>query len=107
MLCSKRLSALRIEADESAGKAEEYKKKADSLEMENTQKEHEINSLTQKNQVLEAEVEKLEASVKEHKGAAESGAKAGSEAESLQRKIQLLEEEAEESDRTIRDVNDK
>lgn len=101
------MNALRIEADESAAKAEEYKAKVKALEAENTQKEQEITSLTHKNQVLEAEVEKLETSVKTYKDEAAGGAAAGTQAESLQRKIQVLEEEAEESDRTIRELNEK
>jgi tropomyosin len=45
--------------------------------------------------------------VKTYKDEAGAGAQAGSQAESLQRKIQVLEEEAEESDRTIRELNEK
>lgn len=101
------MNALRLEADESAAKVEEYKAKVKTLEAENTQKEQEITSLTHKNQVLEAEVEKLETSVKTYKDEAGAGAAAGTQAESLQRKIQVLEEEAEESDRTIRELNEK
>lgn len=101
------MAALRLEADDNASKAEEYKTKLKTLETENLQKEQEITSLSHKNQVLEAEVEKLEESVKKFKGEAESGAHAGGQADSMQRKIQLLEEEAEESDRTIRELNEK
>lgn len=101
------MNALRIEADESSSKAEEYKAKLKTLEAENTQKEQEITSLSHKNQVLEGEVEKLEASVKTYKDEAAGGAASSTQAESLQRKIQVLEEEAEESDRTIRELNEK
>jgi len=101
------MAALRLEADESAAKAEEYKTKVKTLETETTQKEQEITSLAHKNQVLEGEVEKLEALVKTYKDEAGAGAQAGSQAESMQRKIQVLEEEAEESDRTIRELNEK
>ncbi|KAF2876805.1 tropomyosin [Massariosphaeria phaeospora] len=102
-----RMEALRMEADDSATKAEEFKAKVKTLEAETTQKEQEITSLTHRNQVLEGEVEKLETSVKTYKDEAGAGAAAGSQAESMQRKIQVLEEEAEESDRTIRELNEK
>jgi hypothetical protein len=102
-----RMEALRVEADESGAKAEEYKAKVKQLEGETTQKEQEITSLSHKNSVLEGEVEKLEAQVKQFKDEAGAGAQAGTQAESLQRKIQVLEEEAEESDRTIRELNEK
>jgi tropomyosin len=101
------MNALRIEADDSAAKAEEYKARVKTLESETTQKEQEITSLTHKNQVLESEVEKLEGQVKTYKDEAGAGAAAGTQAESLTRKIQVLEEEAEESDRTIRELNEK
>jgi seryl-tRNA synthetase len=101
------MEALRVEADESSARAEEYKAKIKQLESETTQKEQEITSLTHKNSVLESEVEKLEGQVKVHKDEAGAGAQAGTQAESLQRKIQVLEEEAEESDRTIRELNEK
>ena len=71
------------------------------------QKEQEITSLSHKNQTLEAEVEKLEGLVKQYKDEASSGAQAQGASESLQRKVQVLEEEAEESDRTIRELNEK
>ena len=101
------MEALRVEADESGARAEEYKTKVKQLEGETTQKEQEITSLSHKNSVLESEVEKLEAQVKQFKDEAGAGAQAGTQAESLQRKIQVLEEEAEESDRTIRELNEK
>jgi tropomyosin len=101
------MEALRVEADESSARAEELKAKVKQLESETTQKEQEITSLTHKNGVLESEVEKLEGQVKIHKDEAGAGAQAGTQAESLQRKIQVLEEEAEESDRTIRELNEK
>ena len=78
-----------------------------TLEEENTQKEQGITSLSHKNQVLEGEVEKLESSVKTYKDEATGGAAASSQVEAMQRKIQVLEEEAEESDRTIRELNEK
>jgi TolA-binding protein len=101
------MEALRVEADESSARAEELKARVKQLEAETTQKEQEITSLTHKNSVLESEVEKLEGQVKIHKDEAGAGAQAGTQAESLQRKIQVLEEEAEESDRTIRELNEK
>jgi tropomyosin len=101
------MNALRLEADESAQKAEDLKAKVKALEAETMQKEQEITSLSHRNQVLESEVEKLEALVKTFKEEAGAGAAAGSQAETMQRKIQVLEEEAEESDRTIRELNEK
>ena len=101
------MNSLRIEADEAAGKVEELQKQVKHLEQENLQKEHEITSLQHKNNGLEAEVEKLETQVKDLKTAADEGTQHGTQNETLQRRLQLLEEEAEEADKNLRETNDK
>jgi len=102
-----KMSALRIEADEAHASVEELKAKVKSLEQENLAKEQEITSLSHKNQLLEADVEKLETQLKEAKEAADQGATHGSANESLTRRLQLLEEEAEQADRNLREINEK
>ena len=101
------MNSLRVEADESAAKVEELQKSVKTLEQENLQKEHEITSLTHKNAGLEAEVEKLEAALKDAKAVAEESGHHGTQNETLQRRLQLLEEEAEEADKNLRETNDK
>lgn len=101
------MAALRIEADESASKVEELQAKVKSLEQENLSKEQEITSLQHKNSVLESEVEKLEGLHKTAKDAADESAQHGTQNETLQRRLQLLEEEAEENDRNLRETNEK
>jgi uncharacterized protein YjbJ (UPF0337 family) len=102
-----KMNSLRLEADEAQSKVEELNGKVKTLEQENLTKEQEITSLQHKNQLLEAEVEKLEGHVKEHKDAAKDSAQHGTENESLQRKVQLLEEEAEENDKKLRETHEK
>jgi tropomyosin len=101
------MSALRLEADEAHEQVEELKTKVKTLEQENLSKEQEITSLNHRNQLLEEEVEKLEASVKDAKDAANQSAQHDTQNEALQRRVQLLEEEAEENDRTLRETNEK
>lgn len=101
------MNALRLEADESAGKVEELAAKVRTLEQENLQKEQEITSLQHKNGVLESEVEKLENLHKDAKAAVDESAQHGTQNESLQRRLQLLEEEAEENDKNLRETNEK
>ena len=101
------MNQLRIEADESSAQAEELKTKLKTVEQENLAKEQEITSLSHKNQLLEAEVEKLEKGIKEAKDAANESAAHGTQNETLQRRLQLLEEEAEEADKNIRETNEK
>lgn len=101
------MNALRLEADESAAKVEELQARVKSLEQENLAKEQEITSLSHKNQVLETELEKLEGGLKDAKAAVDESAQHGTQNESLQRKLQVLEEEAEEADKKLRETTDK
>jgi len=101
------MNSLRLEADESAAKVEELLAKVKALEQENLSKEQEITSLQHKNGLLEADVEKLEGTVKKHKDDADAGTGAVNMNESLNRKLQLLEEEAEQADKTLRETNEK
>lgn len=101
------MNALRIEADEAIAKVEELSADKKRLEQENLAKEQEITSLTHKNQLLEAEVEKLESNVKDAKAIADESTQAGTHNESLTRRVQLLEEEAEEADKNLRETNEK
>lgn len=101
------MNSLRIEADAATAQVEEFKAKVKTLEQENLQKEQEITSLSHKNGLLEAEVEKLEAQIKDAKVIADEGHQHGTQNEALQRRLQLLEEEAEEADKNLRETNDK
>jgi tropomyosin len=101
------MNSLRIEADEAHATVEELKAKIKTLEQENLAKEQEITSLTHRNQLLEAEVEKIESSMKEFKDKADVSAQHDTQNEALQRRLQLLEEEAEEADKNLRETNEK
>ena len=101
------MNTLRIDSETAQEKAQELAAKVKTLEQENLAKEQEITSLSHRNQLLEAEVEKLEASVKEHKAIAEQSSHHGTQNESLQRRLQLLEDEAEEADKNMRETNEK
>ena len=101
------MSALRLETDNANAKVEELQAKVKVLEQENLSKEQEITSLQHKNNLLEAQVEKLEEDVKTHKTKSEESGNALTHNETLQRRLQLLEEEAEEADKNLRETNDK
>jgi tropomyosin len=101
------MSALRLETDNANAKVEELQAKVKVLEQENLSKEQEITSLQHKNNLLEAQVEKLEEDVKAHKTKSEESGNALTHNETLQRRLQLLEEEAEEADKNLRETNDK
>ena len=102
-----KMNQLRVDADESQAKAEELKAKVKTLEQDNLQKEQEITSLTHRNQLLENEVEKLETGIKEAKTLATEAGGHSAQNENLTRKLQVLEEEAESADKTLRETNEK
>lgn len=101
------MNALRIEADESAGKVETLTAQVKTLQEENLSKEQEITSLKHRNSMLEQDVEKLEKMHGEAKSAADESAQHGTQNDALTRKLQLLEEEAEENDKNLRETNEK
>lgn len=101
------MNALRIEADDASAKVEELQTKVKTLEQENLNKAHEITSLQHKNGVLEGEVEKLEKLHGDAKSAAEESSQHGTQNETLTRRMQLLEDEAEENDKNLRETNEK
>jgi hypothetical protein len=101
------MNQLRLEADEASGKVEELQTKVKTLEQENLSKEQEITSLSHKNGILEGEVEKLEEKISELKKSADDGQQHGTQNETLTRRLQLLEEEAEQADKTLREANEK
>lgn len=104
---TQKMNQLRLEADDSAQKVEEMSAKVKTLEQDNLAKEQEVTSLSHKNGLLEAEVDKLDTMIKDFKKAAEDGTQHSTTNEALTRRLQLLEEEAEEADKTLREANEK
>ncbi len=101
------MNQLREEADKAVATADELQGQVKLLQQENLSKEQEVTSLSHKNSVLEAEVDKLEAIIADFKKAAAEGVQHGTQNESLTRRLQLLEEEAEQADKTLRETNEK
>ena len=101
------MNQLRIEQQESEAKVEALSTKVKTLEQENLAKEQEITSLSHKNHVLETEMEKMEAGIADLKKEINNKGEHGTQNEALQRRLQILEEEAEEADKNIRETNDK
>lgn len=101
------METLRRNADEASARAEELQSKVKALEQENLNKDDDIRSLQNQNQMLADENAKLVANLKEAKTTADESAQQGTQIETLQRRIQLLEDEAEEADKNLRETNDK
>lgn len=101
------MNSLRLEADEAVAKVEELQARVKTLEQENLAKEQDITSLQHNNGLLQSEVEKLETAITDFKKIADEGQESGTQKETLQRRLQLLEDEAEEADKTLREANEK
>ncbi|KTW31388.1 hypothetical protein T552_00033 [Pneumocystis carinii B80] len=101
-----KLSLLRVEAEEANGRADEAAARIRQLEYELSLKEQECMSLTHKNELLEKEIERLEVQLTEVKTAAEEESGCRNISETLQKKIQLLEEELELNDLNLRKTTD-
>jgi len=101
------MNALRLETEEANAKIEELQNRVKLLEQENLAKDQDNASLTYRNNLLDGEVEKLEKALADSKTAADTGAAHGTEVDALTRKVQLLEEDAEETDKNLRETNEK
>ena len=102
-----KMNSLRLEADDNAKQAEEYREKLKATQQQVLDLENQNKSLTHRNGLLQAEVDKLEQGVKEAKDLSDKSAQHGQQNEALTRRLQLLEEEAESADKTLRETNDK
>lgn len=98
---------MRVEADTNATRAEEAEAKVKKLDHDILTKDQEIQSLQHKLSVAEADLEKLESSLKEHKSAKEEAGQHRDTNESLTRKISLLEEELDTAEKNLRETTDK
>ncbi len=78
-----------------------------SLELSNTAKDQEITSLTHRNELLEKKLEEHEEKIEKFKGLENDESGARGERESLLRKVALLEEEAEQNDKNLRETTEK
>ncbi|KAG8698497.1 hypothetical protein FRC08_005878 [Ceratobasidium sp. 394] len=102
-----RMEQLRVDADTASRRAEAAEAKSKKLELELLAKEQEITSLAHRNSLLEAEVEKLEAGLKDAKAAGDAGASNLATADNLSRKVQLLEEELDAAEKNVKDTVEK
>ena len=81
--------------------------KIKALELASTSKDQEITSLTHRNQLLEKKVEEYEVKVEHLKLLENDESGARGEREGLLRKVALLEEEAEQNDKNLKETTEK
>jgi tropomyosin, fungi type len=81
--------------------------KVKAFELSTTSMEQNITSLTHRNELLEKKLEEHEEKLDKFKGLENDESGARGERESLVRKIALLEEEAEQNDKNLKETTEK
>ncbi|CDK26006.1 unnamed protein product [Kuraishia capsulata CBS 1993] len=104
---SQKISKLKLDAEEWQNKHDDAADKIKKLEQEQLEKDNQIQALTRKNEVLEENLEKLEAEVSSHKATAEEATNLKTSNDNYTRKHQALEEELEASDRELKETTAK
>ncbi|RDB23365.1 Tropomyosin-2 [Hypsizygus marmoreus] len=102
-----KMNQLRVEADNAVTRAEEAEAKNKNYEQLLLEKDQEITSLQHRLGVLDAELEKAEATITESKAAREEGEHSKMTNEGLTRKIQLLEEELDAAEKNVKETVEK
>lgn len=98
---------MKLDAEKWQEKSDELGDRIKELEQENLDKDHQIQALTRKNQVLEDQVEKLETDVSEIKETADQSHSLKTTNENYTKKISVLEEELEEADKNLKETTSK
>jgi tropomyosin len=96
-----------LEADAAVERAEAAEAKNKKLELELLAREQEVTSLNHRLNVVEGNLEKAETTLADAKHASQEGDTAKSTAESLQRKIQILEEELDTAEKNLKETVEK
>jgi len=104
---AKKLGAYREQVEKAQEIIEERDKRIKDLELEVTAKDQEIQSLTHRNDLHEKTLEEHEVKLAVYKGLENDESGVRSERESLLRKIALLEEEAEQNDKNLKETTEK
>jgi tropomyosin len=107
LVCFQKMNQLRTEADNAVARAEEAETKNKKYDQILLEKDQEITSLQHRLHLLDEELEKAEASLKESKVARDEGEKAKGEYETSSRKIQLLEGELDKAEGMLKDTVEK
>jgi len=102
-----KLATLRAEADRAVDRAEEAEAKNKKYEQELLMKDQEIQSLQHKLGVAEASLDKADAKLLDLKTAADDSAHGKTTSEGLQRKVALLEEELDASEKHVKETVEK
>ncbi|EIE88611.1 hypothetical protein RO3G_13322 [Rhizopus delemar RA 99-880] len=99
-----KIASIRAEADAANARADEYEKKYKELEQIQMQQEHEIIALTNQNKHLEEDLHTAQEKIESLKAIEEEDDDLKKENDAAQRKITLLEQELEKSEKAVREA---
>ncbi|TIA73839.1 hypothetical protein E3P92_03572 [Wallemia ichthyophaga] len=104
---TQKLNNLRIEADSNLERAEVSEERVKKLEQDSLQREQEVQSLQHKLSLAESDNDSLESRLNDLKGFRDEEDAHRTNAEALHRKIALLEDELDNSEKNLKDVTEK
>ncbi|KAI8640358.1 tropomyosin [Parasitella parasitica] len=102
-----KIATIRIEADTANAKVEELENELKNIKQEHTQQEREIISLNNKNKQLEEDLDTAHDTIKSLRDNETEDSDHKKHHENSLRKITLLEEELEESDKALKETTKK
>lgn len=106
-LLPQKIASIRAEADAANARADEYEQKYKELERIQMSQEHDIISLANQNKHLEEDLEKAHEKIQQLKSLEQDEDDLKKEKDAAQRKITLLEEELEKSEKSLREATKK
>jgi len=107
LIARQKMNALRAEADAAVARAEDAEAKNKKYEQDLLEKDQNITSLNHKISVLDGELERAEAKLKELKDAQADGEHSKTTNDGLARKIVLLEEELDAAEKNVKETTEK
>ncbi|KAF3926405.1 Tropomyosin-2 [Arthrobotrys entomopaga] len=102
-----KISSLQADKEKNEARIDELEKEVKRLEQELSSKESDVTSWSHKHTQLEADVEKLEAALAEAKKLNTEGANQGVITEGLTRKLAVLEEEIDATEKQLKETVEK
>lgn len=104
---SQKLDQFKVDLEAATDRAELAEEKNKKLEQALLEREQEIQSLRHRLDLAESDNDKLTADLKSAKMASSEGEHTKSSAENLSRKVQLLEDELDKAEKSLKETTEK
>ncbi|PVU90936.1 hypothetical protein BB559_003475 [Furculomyces boomerangus] len=102
-----KINSIRLEAEAASARADAAEMALKQLNDQQTEREHEINSLTNRVSMLEEELERKDAKIAETKQLVEDNENSKNAGDTLSKRIHMLEEKLEEAELELQQTKEK